>query len=478
LKTNNAPNGSDDQPSAVGSERVEAELLFDLLRRVRPILVGGVALIAVFVAIFWDRVPRLELILWASLGLLLTLLRLGIAYRFRSRTRDPSERKLWRNAIAIAAAAGGAVWGAASLFLDGFEPERDRFTIILLIVALSGAALIGYANSMIAFHAFLLPALLPYGFVLSTANGRFSLATAAIFLAALALLSAYARRQRRAAAQALALRLSVECLVESLAEARDKAEAASTAKSRFLANVSHELRTPLNAIIGFSEMMTGNVLGPVGNRRYLDYARDIHASGTHLLRLVNEILDVTRLEAGTFELSEEPVDLSALSAEAVSLVRPSAERDRISIERAFLPDLPAISADPLRIKQVLINLLSNAVKFTPEGGRIEISARRVDDGGLAVEISDTGIGIRAENIELVLKPFSRLEAREHTRRPRGLKQDQGLTSAGLGLPLSRMIMEKHGGALVIESRIGKGTKVTLRFPPNRVLDQPRAAALG
>lgn len=469
LESDNAIERRAVEASAVHSERVEAELLFELLRRARPILVSGLALIAIFVAIFWETVPRLELILWAALGLLLTLFRLGMAYRFRSRARDSSERKLWRNAIAVAAGCGGAVWGAASLFLDGFDPEDHRFTIALILVALSGAAVVGYANSLTAFYAFLFPALLPYGIALSTADGAFSFLTAAIFLLSLALVSAYAHRQNRAAAQAIVLRLSVEQLIERLAQARDKAESASTAKSRFLANMSHELRTPMNAIIGFSEMMVRNVFGPIGNPHYLDYAHNIHASGTHLLRLVDEILDVTKLEAGKVELIEQPIELRALVDEAVSLMQPSALRDRIGIEVDLPADLPRISADPLKTKQVLINLVSNAVKFTPRGGQVRISARRDSNGSLTIDVADTGIGISAQDIELALIPFSRLESREHTTRLRRSKADAGLTSTGLGLPLAKMIMEKHGGSLTIESRVGKGTKVKMRFPAGRIL---------
>jgi signal transduction histidine kinase len=459
---------TDLEATALDSERIEAELLFDLLRRARPILVSGVALIVVFVAIFWEMVPRRDLMVWAALGLFLTLMRLGMAYRFQSRPRDPSERRLWRNAIAISAACGGALWGAASVFLHEFDPERHRFTIALFVIALSGAAVVGYANSLAAFYAFIVPALLPYGAALSISGGRFSPWTAGIFLLSLGLVCSYARCQNQAAGRAIALRLSVEHLIERLAQSRDKAEAASTAKSRFLAHMSHELRTPLNAIIGFSEMMVRNLFGPIGNSRYADYAQSIHRSGTHLLRLVDEILDVTKLEAGKLELARDPIDIAALVAESIAFVRPSAARGGIRIEVEMPPGLPQISADPLKTKQVLINLLSNAVKFTPKDGLVRITARP-QVNGLDVDVADTGVGMSAQDIELAVIPFSRLESREHTVRLRSSKGDAPSSSTGLGLPLSTMIMEKQGGALTIESQVGRGTTVTIRFPAARLL---------
>jgi signal transduction histidine kinase len=457
------------EATVVPSEQIEAELLFELLGRARPILFGGLALIVIFAAIFWDTAPRFDLILWATLGLLLTLLRLGMAYKFQSRTRNHSVRKVWRNSIAVAAGCGGAMWGAASIFFDGFDPERNRLTIALVLVALSGAAVAGYATSLTAFYAFLFPALLPYGVALATANGHFSPATTAAFLLSLTLVGAYAHRQKRAAAQTISLRLSGEQLIERLIQARDKLEAANGAKSRFLANMSHELRTPLNAIIGFSEIMVRNVFGPMANPHYQDYAQDIQNSGTHLLRLVNEILDLAKLEAGKLELMEEPTEVGVLVEQAVSLMRPWADRNRVSFEINLPADLPRVSVDPLKTKQVLINLVSNAVKFTPQGGRIEISAGRDGSGKLTINVSDTGIGISPQDIELVLIPFSRLESRDHFKRALRANAVGELTSTGLGLALSKVVMERHGGTLTIESEVGKGTTVKMRFPAERVL---------
>ncbi len=464
--------------AALDSDRIEAELLFELLRRARPILVGGVALIVVFVAIFWDTAPRHELSLWAAMGLLVTLIRLGLAYRFQSRPRRPSERRLWRNVITLSAACGGAVWGAACVFLGDYDIEQMRFVVVLILIALCGAAVVGYANSLVAFYAFIVPAVLPYGISLAMAGGRFAPTTAVIFVLSFGLVCSFARRQNRAAARAVALRLSVEHLIERLAQARDKAEAASTAKSRFLAHMSHELRTPLNAIIGFSEMMTSNIFGPIGNSRYVDYARNIHGSGTHLLRIVEEILDVTRLETGKLELSQEPTAVAALVGEAVALVQPLADHDGVRIEVDLPAGLPQISADAQKTKQVLINLISNAVKFTPQGGLVRVSARHHANGSLAIHVADTGIGMSAEDMQLAVIPFSRLEAREHTVRLRHSKSGAPPSSTGLGLPLSKMIMEKQGGSLSIESQIGKGTTVTIRFPAAALLPEPAGRAAG
>jgi signal transduction histidine kinase len=246
---------------------------------------------------------------------------------------------------------------------------------------------------------------------------------------------------------------------DALRDAKEAAEAANRSKSDFLAHMSHELRTPLNAVIGFSEIIFREMFGPVGEPRYADYARDIHASGTHLLNVIGDILDIAKAESGNAELDEQAVDLGDIAAASVRLIEPRAHAGQIRVETRVAPDLPKIDADARRLKQVLINLLANAVKFTPPGGRVTVEVDLAPDGGARLVVRDTGIGMKAEDIPRALEPFSQVD-NALSRRFEG---------TGLGLPLSKKLVELHGGRLAIESALDRGTTVTVTLPPTRTL---------
>lgn len=247
-------------------------------------------------------------------------------------------------------------------------------------------------------------------------------------------------------------------LAEHLVHARDEAETANRAKSDFLANTSHELRSPLNAIIGFADLMRGQLFGPLAPQ-YLEYANDIHVSGTHLLSIINDILDLAKIEAGKIDLAEDVTEISRVVGAAIRLVVEAAERGRIAITTDLHPDLPMIWADERRLRQILLNLLTNAVKFTQPGGKVLVRARTDDSGGVVLEIADTGIGIRPEDMERALSAFGQVDG------SLGRKFD----GTGLGLPLTRQLTELHGGRFVIESEVGKGTIVRITLPVSRVV---------
>jgi two-component system cell cycle sensor histidine kinase PleC len=232
-----------------------------------------------------------------------------------------------------------------------------------------------------------------------------------------------------------------------------RAEGANQAKSEFLANMSHELRTPLNAINGFSEIMLAEMFGPLGDGRYKDYAQDILNSGQHLLALINDILDMSKIEAGKMALSFEQVTVEDLAEEAARLIRTRAEAAGLTLTLE-LPPLPEIEADYRAVKQVLLNLLSNAVKFTPRGGRVSISAEQVGGDTVRIAVRDTGIGIAAEDLERLARPFEQIESQQ-------AKTQQG---TGLGLALSKALVEMHGGSLGLESAPGQGTVASFRLP--------------
>jgi PAS domain S-box-containing protein len=244
-----------------------------------------------------------------------------------------------------------------------------------------------------------------------------------------------------------------------LLRAKAEAEAASRIKSEFLANMSHELRTPLNAVIGFSEIIRDAMMGPV-DTRYRDYARDIHNSGQHLLSLINDVLDLSKVEVGRLDLRDEPMQIAVVVDSCRRLIAERATRSGVDVVVALADGLPAVSADPLRIKQILLNLLANAVKFTPAGGRVTISAALAEDGGIEIAVADTGIGMRPADIPVALAPFRQIDD-TLTRRFEG---------TGLGLPLAKKLTELHGGTLDIESAPGVGTTVRVCLPAARVVD--------
>ncbi|WP_404380467.1 PAS-domain containing protein [Caenispirillum salinarum] len=244
-----------------------------------------------------------------------------------------------------------------------------------------------------------------------------------------------------------------------LRDAKEAAERGNRAKAAFLANVSHELRTPLNAIIGFSEAISGELFGPLENATYREYVADIYDSGTHLLNLINDILDMSKAEAGRIDLNEEPVNLVEVVHACVKMVSKRADSADVALHAAVPDDLPRLLADDRRIKQILLNLLSNAVKFTDIGGRVDLSCRVTADGRLALRVADTGIGMTAEDLDKAMEPFGQVDSRL-ARRYEG---------TGLGLPLTKALVEHHGGELVAESEPGQGTAITALFPASRLL---------
>jgi PAS domain S-box-containing protein len=247
---------------------------------------------------------------------------------------------------------------------------------------------------------------------------------------------------------------------KELVRIKDHAEAANRAKSEFLAMMSHELRTPLNAIIGFSEVVIEEMYGPIGNGRYRDYLRDIRASGTHLLELINDILDLSKAEAGQIELHESLIDVAELVDHSVSLVALRARQAGVAIITDVGSDLPRLRADERKVRQALLNLMTNAVKFTPAGGQVQVRAR-LADGGLRLEVEDTGIGMSRADIPRALSPFVQIDSAINRRQ----------AGTGLGLPLTKRLVEAHGAVFDLKSEIGVGTSVSIAFPAQRLVDR-------
>lgn len=250
-----------------------------------------------------------------------------------------------------------------------------------------------------------------------------------------------------------------------LREAKETAEAASKAKTEFLANMSHELRTPLNAINGFSEMMSMEIYGSLGDERYRDYAQKIHFSGSHLLALINDILDISRVEAGKTVLDISPIDLRELAIGTLGMMEEKCRHSGLTLTTDIAADMPLINADPRRFQQILLNILSNAMKYTPSGGAIAFSLHWDTDRGVVIAVRDTGIGIAPNQIATAFEPFSRIES----------AYSRSHDGTGLGLPLAKLMVEMHGGTLDLTSELGAGTEATITLPASLAVQEPAPA---
>jgi two-component system cell cycle sensor histidine kinase PleC len=383
-------------------------------------------------------------------------------------TPEPPQARLWVRRAMLSYLLFAFSWASMAVFL--WAPRHDlnnMIVIMLLACTLAGnSALVGSSRQLAAscfviYGAACVTAALRHGGLIY--NG---IAALAVFF--MVYLAHMARQIYATARDMLMLRNDKSDLIAALArakresdEARDRAEAASRAKSEFLANMSHELRTPLNAILGFSELITSRAFRDDVEKHH-EYAGLIHGSGRHLLALINDILDLARIEAGKLELREAILDLPQLIEDATTMIAPRASASGCHLRADCPPELPALCADERAIKQVLLNLLANAVKFTPSGGAVTAFARLERDGSISFGVVDTGVGIREDDRERVMQTFGqgRHDVAAH---------DKG---AGLGLPIAKGLVEAHGGRIDLESGLGQGTRVTARMPPARTVPQP------
>ena len=395
-----------------------------------------------------------------------------VAKKFLARAPQEVGNRGWVAAATAAYFLFTIAWSAqAPLFWQHGDALNHMLIMLIVGCTLSGnAALVGACRPL-TINGYVVYGLLLVGLPLREGGFEY------YGLALLALLYvgylAYMSRQIYATARdMLLLRDDKNDLIDALAgsktesdEARERAEAASRAKSEFLANMSHELRTPLNAILGFSETIYSGACGS-NVEKHAEYARIIHQSGHHLLALINDILDLARIEAGGLALRESYVDLAHLIAESVSLLEVKARDGELDLHAEVAPGLPPIRADERALKQVLLNLLSNAVKFTPPGGRVVCFARIASGGAAVFGVGDTGIGIAQDDHERVFQNFG--QGRHDV-----VTVDKG---TGLGLPIVKGLVEAHGGRVTLESRVGEGTTVTATLPAERVVAVPALKA--
>jgi two-component system cell cycle sensor histidine kinase PleC len=350
------------------------------------------------------------------------------------------------------------------------ECEIGQFTTVKAVVLLLAIAATALTTSALR-GALIVTFALPVGVFAIVASRPWmpvEALMAALLIASLPFFTYVAGHMYKSALMLLSFRTEKDALIAELEtaksmsdEARRRAEEANLAKSRFLASMSHELRTPLNAILGFSEVMADEVLGPLQNDTYRDYARDIHNSGEHLLNLINEILDLSRIEAGRYQLNEEPLELVELVEECCRMMELRARNKGLRIAQQFQPGMPRLFADERSIRQIMLNLMSNAVKFTPSGGEIRVRVGWTAGGGQYVAVKDNGPGIPPEEIPVVLSAFGQGAI--------AIKSaEQG---TGLGLPIVQGLAELHGGELQLHSKLREGTEAIVVFPPARVMEE-------
>jgi two-component system cell cycle sensor histidine kinase PleC len=406
---------------------------------------------------------------WLAAMILATLLGYVLCQRFLNRAdlEDHSAITAWRRLLPAAEALHGLTWALILvLFIGNEEPGAKMFVLTTLLMVSALTVMIG-SPMPAAVYAGLVPVAGGMGLLLMAGRDMDSFIVSAMGGGALLFLVFLANRLYSNNVAALEFRAEKDALIAELEtaksnsdEARRKAEEANLAKSRFLATMSHELRTPLNAILGFSEVMKGEVFGPHSNESYKEYSSDIHSSGQHLLNLINEILDLSRIEAGKYELKEEAVSLAAVVEDAHHMLKLRAKAKSQTIREMVEPDLPRVWADERAIRQIVLNLLTNAIKFTPQGGEITIKAGWTASGGQYVSVVDSGPGIPEEELPTVMESFGRGSLALKT-------AEQG---TGLGLPIVKGLVELHGGVFNLNSRLRIGTEVTFTIPAERVMD--------
>jgi two-component system cell cycle sensor histidine kinase PleC len=408
-----------------------------------------------------------EAVIWMSIVMAAMALMLILSRKFLAEQPDDSTLNSWRRKFILAEMIHGATWALiVNVLLASDLPSARVFVLFVLLMIAAVTAMLS-ATVPAAVYAGLIPvaaAIIGFYRPSSQIESMTMIAMGAsaqlffIFLAYRLYSSAVATIESRAEKDALFAQLE-EAKANS-DEARRRAEEANLAKSRFLATMSHELRTPLNAILGFSEVMKNEVFGPHTAPTYKEYSDDIHGSGQHLLNLINEILDLSRIEAGRYELNEEAINLSHIVDDCKHMLNLRARARGQTVKEAIEPGLPRLWADERGVRQVVLNLLSNAIKFTPQGGEIEIKVGWTASGGQYVSIKDNGPGIPEEEIPIVLSSFGRGSLAIKT-------AEQG---SGLGLPIVKGLVEIHGGTFKLKSKLREGTEVIVTFPPERVMD--------
>lgn len=409
-----------------------------------------------------------DILIWAMITVACYACLAFVAQRVDRSDASTIDPDTTRNHFLAAHFLSGIGWAYfASLGCDACGVDQfPVFKAVILLLAIAATALIGSSLRGALIVTFAVPVA-----IYTIVGARFWMPVEAVMagllILALPFFAHVASNMNTSAVMLLSFRREVDGLIAELDtaksmsdEARRRAEEANLAKSRFLASMSHELRTPLNAILGFSEVMASEVLGSMHNQTYRDYARDIHGSGQHLLDVINEILDLSRIEAGRYQLNEEPVTILHVVEECCRLMELKARNKDIKIVQQFESVLPRLFGDERAVRQITLNLLSNAVKFTGSGGEILVRVGWTAGGGQYISVKDNGPGIPDDEIPVVLSAFGQGSI--------AIKSaEQG---TGLGLPIVQGLLAMHGGEFQLHSKLREGTEAIAIFPPSRVME--------
>jgi two-component system, cell cycle sensor histidine kinase PleC len=444
----------------------EHELLSMFVRNELSTRVTLPLLAAIFALLSMLWAPVLQASAWLATVISMKFLMIAACHRFRAQPRGEMRVDRWRNTFLWLELGSGIAWaGMAVVGLGNADAVSHVLVLASLIVLLAIRMTSASAVTTILYVGTIPMTLAVCGRLLMQGHPLY-LAMAAMAVGLHVYFIVLARGLNSTTLAMLEFRAEKDALIAEIEEqksiseeARRRAEAANIAKSRFLATVSHELRTPLNAILGFSEAMKSELLGPMRSEGYKGYAASIHDSGRHLLQLINEILDLSRIEAGRYELYEEPVRLCDIVEDCLRLLQLRAESKGLGMAVEFARGLEQIWADERAIRQICLNLMSNALKFTPRGGRITVLVSATPEGGQMLIVEDTGPGIPKEEIPRIMQAFGQGSLAHRTA--------EGGT--GLGLPIVQSLVSLHGGTFELRSVLGKGTQAVVCLPGNRVL---------
>ena len=450
------------------------ELLTNFLRnqlRVAPAMPLLTIMLA-FTSLMW--VPPLIAMLWLTVTLASQAGQIYLCANFFHKERSESKQHDWIGMMAASELVHGVCWVLPLFLFWAGANSLQAIYLVSFIMAIIAVRLLVVNNFMPVLVAG--TGVMTIGVAIRCASQAepIFIALAGLIIVLEAFFLFIARQLADTARDRVKFKAQKDTLIDELKLERDRAEAekikaeeANKAKSIFLATMSHELRTPLNAIMGFSEILKREMFGPISVPAYKDYAGDIHHSGTYLLDLINDILDLSRIEAGRRDIQEEPFDILACVISARALLSGKAKEKSITINVEITPTLPKLLGDLRGVNQIVINLLTNAIKFTPSGGKVVISAARNASGGMVMSVKDNGPGIPAHEVQSVLTSFSR----------GSLATKDAVDGAGLGLSIVKGLMDLHGGEVSILSEVGKGTEVLVTFPAHRVLTGPRGEVI-